>query len=644
MNLMTPERFQQINQLFHEALAQAPADREVFLSQACGGDVALQAEVEDMLAATEGAGNFLDGRPEVPDSMIVEQTPSFIGRQIRHYKILSQLGRGGMGEVYLAEDQTLGRRIALKLLTAEFTQDRDRVRRFEQEAKAASALNHPNIVTIHEIGMAEDGAGRVYYIASEFIEGQMLRHRIRQGRISVSEALDIALQIANALQVAHDHGIVHRDIKPENVMLRPDGFVKVLDFGLAKLTEISPLSFSEEEPITIARTTPGTIIGTPSYMSPEQARAVEVDHRSDLWSLGVVLYEMVAGARPFQGATMTDVIISIIERRPAPLTSLLSPCPPELARIIGRALAKEKDDRYASAREMAAELKELKRRVDLGLENEAEEEPAALSAPTAELPTQQIPQLETRAGRENETQIAPPTARLQPPPATQSPAAPARRFPRSALLALLAVLAVAGGVLAWKALRPGSAPPAAVAPAKNELVYSLLVQRMSDGQPYREPFEATGRELFQHGWKFRFRISAPQEGYLYLLNEGPAPKGAISYQFLSPSPSVNEGSARLPANQPFETGWYLLGESAGTERLFLVWAREPLPELEAVKGVLNPVNRGAIVDAVQLDGVRQFLSRNLEEKPESEAVRGRNQTILRRAGNLFIHPIELEHQ
>jgi serine/threonine protein kinase/Tfp pilus assembly protein PilF len=276
------------------------------------------------------------------------------GAVLSHYRLIRPLGAGGMGEVYLAEDTRLGRKVALKLLPSEFTKDADRVRRFEQEARAASALNHPNIITIHDIGQA-DG---VHFIATEFIEGQTLRQRLMSGRMELTKALEIAQQVAAALAAAHAAGIVHRDIKPENVMLRPDGYIKVLDFGLAKLTESQPSAVDTEAP-TAARvkTETGIVIGTVRYMSPEQARGQKVDQRTDIFSLGVVLYEMLTGRRPFEGATMSDVMAAILTKEPEPLAAHRSDVGPELAQAVMRCLAKEREERFQAAGELAAALK-----------------------------------------------------------------------------------------------------------------------------------------------------------------------------------------------------------------------------------------------------------------------------------------------
>ncbi|MFL6215954.1 MAG: protein kinase domain-containing protein [Blastocatellia bacterium] len=282
---------------------------------------------------------------------------------VDHYRIVSRIGAGGMGEVYLAEDTRLGRRVALKILPPDMTGDDERLRRFEQEARAASALNHPNIITIHEVG-AHDGAR---YIATEFIEGRTLRDHLREHHLSIHEALDIAIQIASALQAAHQAGIIHRDIKPENVMLRPDGYVKVLDFGIVKLTEKFGGHYDATDGDSATggvQTEANVVMGSPGYMSPEQARAQQLDARTDIFSLGVMLYEMLAGHRPFTGETASDVIVAILERRPQPLTEIIADVSPRLEAIVNRALAKDRAARYQSVADFARDLRREKRRVD----------------------------------------------------------------------------------------------------------------------------------------------------------------------------------------------------------------------------------------------------------------------------------------
>jgi serine/threonine-protein kinase len=285
------------------------------------------------------------------------------GTRLGRYEIRSPIGAGGMGEVYLAEDTTLDRTVALKVLPAPVASDQQRMRRFVQEAKAASGLNHPNILTIYEIGQTDS----THFIATEFIEGVTLRHLIRTTHIALGETFDIAMQVASALSVAHAAGIVHRDIKPENIMLRKDGYVKVLDFGLAKLTgNFQEWQSSDPEAPTaqIVNTDPGVVMGTVHYMSPEQARGLDVDGRADVWSLGVVLYEMCAGRPPFEGKTGSDVLASILEKEQQQLSRFSKEIPPEFQWIVNKALVKDREERYQTIRDMLIDVRNLKRQME----------------------------------------------------------------------------------------------------------------------------------------------------------------------------------------------------------------------------------------------------------------------------------------
>jgi TolB-like protein/Tfp pilus assembly protein PilF len=290
------------------------------------------------------------------------QADLLVGRTIGHYKLSEQIGTGGMGDVYLATDITAGRKAALKLLPTRFTGDTERLKRFRQEARAVVRLNHPNILTIYEIG--EDHS--THYIASELIEGETLRQRLMRGRMQLSEAVDIAIQVASALAAAHEAGIVHRDIKPENIMLRPDGYVKVLDFGIAKLAEQEvPITIPKDEAVLLVETNLGSILGTVRYMSPEQACGAQVDKATDIWSLGVVLYEMVTGHAPFTGDTPREVMSSILEKEPPPLTRYAVRASAELQQIINKTLRKDRRQRYHSAGELREALKDLRRKLEL---------------------------------------------------------------------------------------------------------------------------------------------------------------------------------------------------------------------------------------------------------------------------------------
>src|SRR5437773_2945037 len=282
-----PAQLEKIEEIFYAALDQEPAQVAKFLDTACEGDDVLRRKVEALLSSRQRAASFMETSAVGLATKIIEngQADSLVGETIGHYRISESIGAGGMGEVYLATDIVAGRKAALKLLPMRFTGDADRLKRFEREARAVVGLNHPNILTVYEIG--EDHS--IHYIASELIEGETLRQRLTRGRMQLSEAVDVAIQVASALAVAHEAGVVHRDIKPENIMLRPDGYVKVLDFGIAKLAEQEvPVSIPTDEALLLVETNLGSILGTVRYMSPEQARGAPVDKSTDIWSFGVV--------------------------------------------------------------------------------------------------------------------------------------------------------------------------------------------------------------------------------------------------------------------------------------------------------------------------------------------------------------------
>ncbi|GEM_PF-3267746 len=345
---MSPEKWQQISALFKSALDQPIDARGLFLDRTCS-DKSLRRQIEAMLNAHEQAGSFFD-KPAVELPAQEE-----LGKIIGSYRLIELLGAGGMGEVYLAEDTKLGRKVALKLLPVHIATQQEQVRRFQQEARVISALNHPNILTVYEFGYDDSRP----FISAEYIEGETLRHRLSEP-ISIKEALTIVEQIANALIAAHSIGFIHRDIKPENVMLRrEDGFVKVLDFGLAKLAEKDELAnTTDPEAVTrvLINTTPGMVVGTISYMSPEQARGLAVDERADVWSLGVVLYELATGKQPFIGPTRADSLVAILEREP-----VFNEISIGLHNIITKALRKDKSERYQTVFEFLSDVQELKK-------------------------------------------------------------------------------------------------------------------------------------------------------------------------------------------------------------------------------------------------------------------------------------------
>jgi serine/threonine protein kinase len=341
---MTPERWREISGLFQSALTRDPGERSSFVSERCAGDADLRSEVEAMLSAHQQAA-ALDPTPSTP------RDPE----RLAHYQIIRKIGSGGMGDVYLAHDTRLDRQVALKILPSELAADADRLARFMREARAVAALNHPNIVTLHS---AEEADG-VHFITMELVKGCTLADLIRPEGIELSRFFDIAVPLADALSAAHHQGITHRDLKPSNVMVADDGRVKVLDFGLAKA---QPASWERAAALeTQSATRAGHVIGTPAYMSPEQADGMTVDHRTDIFSLGIVLYELLTGVRPFHGGSSMAVASAILRDTPAPLTERRPGIPQPLERVVLRCLAKNPVDRYQSAIDLRHDLEEVRK-------------------------------------------------------------------------------------------------------------------------------------------------------------------------------------------------------------------------------------------------------------------------------------------
>ena len=353
---MDRELWKQVDALLEQALEQPPEAREAFIAAAARDNQVLRDEVLSLLKAQSQAANFMErsamkvaAHALAQDSRITTIVSTLVGQEIATYKVVKLLGAGGMGEVYLARDLKLGRMVALKVLPLHFVVDADRLKRFQREARALSSLNHPNLVTIYEVGEAKG----LHFIAMELVEGKTLSSL--RDKLSLKELLSIVAQVAEALGAAHQSGIIHRDVKPDNVMVRPDGYAKVLDFGLVKLAE------GEFNPRTTAETKLGTAMGTLAYMSPEQASGEPVDHRTDIWSLGVVLYELATHQKPFTGESRQAIINAILSGEPTPIDAGL---PPELATILSKALEKDRELRYQTASDFRADLRRLLRQID----------------------------------------------------------------------------------------------------------------------------------------------------------------------------------------------------------------------------------------------------------------------------------------
>ncbi len=379
---MTPERWQQIECIYHGALESDPDARAAWLAEACAGDAELHREVTSLLVYDDSPVSLIATPAlEVAARELAARASAPAPVRIGAYQILSLLGRGGMGEVHLAFDTRLKRQVAIKLLPAELPSQPEHLRRFAQEARAVSLLNHPNILTIYEIGEASAEEGGAHYLITEYVKGETLRQQTASApdnRLKLGDALEVAAQVATGLAAAHEAGIIHRDIKPENVMVRRDGIVKVLDFGLAKLTRMRNSDFgmrnedredaatlmqtpqtNPQSPIPNQSTAPGTIMGTVSYMSPEQARGERVDARTDLFSLGVMLYEMVTGHAPFVGATTSETLAAILRDEPPQVAHFVREVPAELERVVKKALVKDREARYQTASDLLLDLKDL---------------------------------------------------------------------------------------------------------------------------------------------------------------------------------------------------------------------------------------------------------------------------------------------
>ncbi len=362
---MADENWLQVRKIFDDALRRQPDERARFVNEVCGGDKTLFREVESLLSSLDSAENFMEtpAVAKVADVIEAETKNLESGKCFGHYEIIEQIGIGGMGEVYLATDKKLDRRVAIKILNEKFSRDESNLQRFIREAKAASGLNHPNILVIHEI----DESGDTHYIVSEFVEGATLREIFNQKTLKLSEVLDISIQIAGALCTAHEAHIVHRDIKPENVMLRPDGFVKILDFGLAKLVEQKKSFVNPGDDIGRQNeTTKGLILGTINYMSPEQAKGERVDERTDIFSFGVLIYEMTAGRTPFAGDSMLETLANLINSEPPPLSRFSEGIPDEMQRIVSKMLRKNREERYQTMKGLLADLKNWRENIASG--------------------------------------------------------------------------------------------------------------------------------------------------------------------------------------------------------------------------------------------------------------------------------------
>jgi len=529
-----------------------------------------------------------------------------------------------MGEVYLATDTRLDRRVALKILSGELAHDKSRMQRFQREARMASSLNQPNILTIFEFGEADS----LSFLSTEFIEGETLRQRIQLRTLKLTEILDISIQVLAALEAAHEARIVHRDIKPENVMIRRrDHIVKVLDFGLAKTSEpASVTQATDSEVATQYKTAAGTILGTVNYMSPEQAQGLPLDERTDLWSTGVMIYEMLAGEAPFKGRTTSHTIVQILENEPVPLRQVARfNIPDELDRIVDKTLVKNVDERYQTATDMLIDLRKLRKRLDV----ETEMRRSVGLAPTTDKPTDEITVASTT--ETSHSRSAGMTVKL------------------GILLGVVAlVLGSLWAINNWPLRQSNTSSPISPPVIERVLTYSITVQKYRDNKPFEPPFQLAKEMLFERDYQIRLNVSSPQSGFLYILNEGPHEPGqSAEFVVLFPSTSSNSGSALISERQQIqipEKTWIKFDQEKGTEKVWLVFSPKAVPELEPLRNYASQKTQGLITDASLRDSVQQFLRTHAESRPTVAQNAEQKETRISAPTEVLVHAIDLEHQ
>jgi serine/threonine protein kinase len=563
------------------------------------------------------------------------------------YFIERELGRGGVGAVYLARDRKLHNKpVVIKVLLEKSFQNSWVVQKFQQEKEALARVDHPGVVGILDTGELPDGKP---YLVMQFIDGVTLRSQIRPEGIPLERAAELIKQIGRALSAAHDKGIFHRDLKPENIMLQSYGDgeeqVKIIDFGIAKLKN----SLIADSTLT------GATAGTVSYMAPEQLGGRPISAMTDIYALGAIAYELVTGRKPFNpetGFELLEMQRAGVRIKPSDLRPSLSE---EAGQIILRALNFDPQARFPRARELGDQLARA-----LGNETGTMDQVRVESAqvPSTQLATNSNPLARQTADLlSKDPSSKTMAARFEPAPvntlggsvypstfaAEESPAT--RPWLKVILgVVLFAVIATAALIAIWKrdALFGKHAAPAAPLPERS-LAYSLTVQKMRDGKPYQDEFDSSGQEIFENGWKFRMNLFSPQEGYLYLLNEGPAADNETTYNVLFPEPQTNGGSPRVTANQNLQTAWMRFDEHQGTEKFWLVWSSSPVKEFEAATGAVNAKDQGEVKDSAAARDVREFLTKHSSPKPETAKDSGRKQTTVKGKGDVLVSFIELEH-
>ena len=642
---MSSPRWHRIGEIYHSAVPLSRSERAAYVTSACSGDSELQDEVESLLHADDSSGGFLEAAvfdlglkilsddgltSDETDAIIENRAPDeLLGKTLdERYLIERQLGHGGVGKVYLARDLKLhNKHVVVKVLLEKSLKNEWVALKFRQEKEALARIDHPGVVGIVDTGELADGEP---YIVMQYVDGISIREAIKaqpEG-MDLDRAASIIKQAGSALSAVHERNIYHRDLKPENIMLQRVGHgeeqVKILDFGVAKV---------KESLIASSTVTDATSAGTISYMSPEQLRLQKVSAASDIYSLGVIAYEIVTGRRPFKAQTaahLAEMQREGIRVKPMDLCPLLSP---DAEQIILKALTFEPQDRYQNAAEFGNALAHA-----LINEQESVTVPGRPAESSSEMPLETI-----------ETPFEPAVGHSSPRMVSSTPVdlkEQKRGWPKIAgALAFIAILLAGGLIFIKRQSLFGNNPNTGGGNmAERSLAYWLTVQKMRDGKPYQEPFQSSGQEVFENGYKFRLNMSSPQAGYLYVFNEGAPESDNTSFTVIYPTPLTNNGSAKLDPNQNIQTNWNTFAGRIGTEQFWITWSASPVAELEAARDTAFKNKEGALTDAAMVRTVKEFLTKHSDRKPETTKDSAKQRTNMRANGDVLVKLVELEHR
>ena len=552
------------------------------------------------------------------------------------YSIEMQIGQGGVGIVYLARDRKLhDKPVVIKVLHEKSLQDSWVVQKFQQEKEALARVDHPGVVGILDTGELPDGKP---YLVMQYIDGVTLRSQIKPEGMSLDRTAEIIRQTGRALSAAHDRGIFHRDLKPENIMLQTFGSgeeqVKIIDFGIAKL----------KDSVVAPSTMTGATAGTVAYMAPEQLSGRPVSAATDIFAMGAIAYELVTGRKPFNpetGFELLEMQRSGVRVKPRDLRPSLCEA---ASSLILRSLSFDAQKRFTSARELGDGLaRALSEQTSEVPSQSAAAVPATQLATGANAPAPATGELsaKTIAGRYEPARVDTLS------PSYVTPVDGARRSGWGMKIGLVAGLIVligaGGGIIAWKRDAIFGTSGAKATAAERSLSYSLTVQKMRDNKPYQDQFDSSGQEIFENGWKFRMNLMSPQDGYLYLLNEGPANGDAATYNVLFPEAKTNSGSPHVSANQKLQTAWMRFDDHQGTEKFWIVWSASPVKELEIVTDAVNDRDLGEIKDAAKARSVSDYLKAHASPKPDSAKDSVKKESIVKGKGDMIVNAVELEH-